>query len=105
MFDSIEAYVEDLQSLLRGKLPADRVDGILKEADSHLHESVQLKIGPTVDETCGAKRPPSAMRTAESCLGVLAGIAQETLGSKPGVVGRHRRRSHNLLLDFSLADS
>ena len=51
----IDWYVVELRLLLNGKLPPDRADEIVKEAESHLRESVQNRMTPAVDEGAASK--------------------------------------------------
>ncbi|MFI5387464.1 MAG: HAAS signaling domain-containing protein [Fimbriimonadales bacterium] len=84
MPNMIDWYVVELRLLLNGKLPPGRVDEVVKEAEAHLRESVQRRLGPTVDENAATAAAIEAYgRPEKVALGFLRGSRRNMWGLNP----------------------
>lgn len=84
MANPIESYIADLKSMLVRKMAAERVEAIVKEAETHLRESVQRKISSGVDEATATELAIAAYGVPEKvALAFLRGARQKVLGLRP----------------------
>ena len=84
MANVIDSYIADLNSMLVRKMPAERVEAIVKEAETHLRESVQRKVSADVDEAAASEVAVAAYGAPEKvALAFLRGARTKVLGLRP----------------------
>src|SRR5580658_5774655 len=77
-------YLVELQLRLEGKLPPERLDTVIREAESHLTESVRGRVALDVDEESAARSALQAYgKPARVALSYLRKVKPKLLGLDP----------------------
>lgn len=80
----IDWYLVELRLRLNKSLPPDKIDEIVKEAECHLQESVQRRVGPAITEPDAIEAAIEAYGKPEKvALGFVRGTKQTMLGINP----------------------
>ncbi|MHB8636158.1 MAG: HAAS signaling domain-containing protein [Fimbriimonadaceae bacterium] len=80
----IDWYLVELRLRLNKSLPLERIDEIVREAEGHLLESVQRRVGSGITESAAMEAAIEAYGKPETvALGFLRGIRQSMLGINP----------------------
>jgi hypothetical protein len=84
MSELLNWYIEELRQLLQAKIPADRLDTILREAESHLRESANCRISREVPDRLAMIEAINAYGTPKRiAISFLRRSGQKLFGMRP----------------------